>query len=76
MISSETHAPIDRTKMSKALIGDPSKLEWRSADVLKIKYNTNLRIGTVSSFLLTVNREKEGTNATSPLPNFIDRYQS
>ncbi|THH10887.1 hypothetical protein EW145_g1008 [Phellinidium pouzarii] len=45
ILSSERYAPIDRTKMSKALIGDPSKLEWRSAADLKIKYNTNLRIG-------------------------------
>ncbi|KAL5485940.1 AIF1 [Sanghuangporus weigelae] len=46
IISAERYAPIDRTKMSKALIHDPSKLEWRSAADLKIKYNTNLRIGT------------------------------
>ncbi|KAH8118112.1 flavoprotein [Phellopilus nigrolimitatus] len=45
ILSAERHAPIDRTKMSKALISDPTKLEWRSASDLKIKYNTNLRIG-------------------------------
>lgn len=34
--------------MSKALITDASKLEWRTAADLKIKYGTTLRIGTVS----------------------------
>lgn len=37
-----------RTKLSKALITDPSKLEWRTPADLKIKYGTSLRIGTVS----------------------------
>jgi len=36
-----------RTKLSKALITDASKLEWRTAADLKIKYGTTLRIGTV-----------------------------
>ncbi|EJD06730.1 flavo protein [Fomitiporia mediterranea MF3/22] len=46
IISAERYAPIDRTKMSKSLMNDPAKLEWRSAADLKIKYNTNLRVGT------------------------------
>lgn len=33
--------------MSKELITDASKLEWRTAADLKIKYGTTLRIGTV-----------------------------
>ncbi|KAL5504066.1 AIF1 [Sanghuangporus vaninii] len=53
IISAERYAPIDRTKMSKALIHDPSKLEWRSAADLKIKYNTNLRIGTTVTYVDT-----------------------
>jgi apoptosis-inducing factor 3 len=36
---------IDRTKLSKALITDPTKLEWRSAADLRIKYGINLRTG-------------------------------
>jgi hypothetical protein len=36
-----------RTKLSKALITDASKLEWRTPADLKIKYGTALRIGTV-----------------------------
>jgi NADPH-dependent 2,4-dienoyl-CoA reductase/sulfur reductase-like enzyme len=32
VISSEPHLPIDRTKLSKALITDLSKIEWRSSD--------------------------------------------
>ncbi|KIK96468.1 hypothetical protein PAXRUDRAFT_825928 [Paxillus rubicundulus Ve08.2h10] len=50
VLSKETHAPIDRPKLSKALITDPSKLEWRTAADLKIKCGTTLRFGvTVTS---------------------------
>jgi apoptosis-inducing factor 3 len=47
VLSKETYAPIDRTKLSKALVTDPSKLEWRSPADLKIKYGTILRTGAV-----------------------------
>ena len=44
-----------RTKLSKALITDPAKIEWRSAADLKIRYGTTLRLGVVRySTLLTV----------------------
>ncbi|OAX37776.1 hypothetical protein K503DRAFT_800988 [Rhizopogon vinicolor AM-OR11-026] len=50
VLSKETHPPIDRTKLSKALITDSSKIEWRTAADLKIKYGTTLRTGvTVTS---------------------------
>ncbi|PPQ70061.1 hypothetical protein CVT26_013385 [Gymnopilus dilepis] len=45
ILSKETYTPIDRTKLSKALITDPAKIEWRSAADLKIKYGTNIRLG-------------------------------
>ena len=45
--------PTYRTKLSKALIGDASKLEWRNPADLKIKYGANLRIGTVSVALIS-----------------------
>ncbi|KAF8907349.1 flavoprotein [Gymnopilus junonius] len=45
ILSKETYTPIDRTKLSKALITDPLKIEWRSAADLKIKYGTNIRLG-------------------------------
>ncbi|THV02837.1 hypothetical protein K435DRAFT_775308 [Dendrothele bispora CBS 962.96] len=45
IVSKEPHAPIDRTKLSKALISDASKLEWKSAADLKIRYGVNLRAG-------------------------------
>ncbi|KZP31859.1 FAD/NAD(P)-binding domain-containing protein [Athelia psychrophila] len=45
LLSREPHAPIDRTKLSKALVTDASKIEWRSAADLKIKYGANLRTG-------------------------------
>ena len=39
--------PFRRTKLSKALITDPTKIEWRTAADLKIKYGTNIRLGVV-----------------------------
>ncbi|KAJ3716002.1 hypothetical protein C8R42DRAFT_725191 [Lentinula raphanica] len=45
IVSKEPHAPIDRTKLSKALITDASKLEWKTPADLKIKYGVNLRAG-------------------------------
>nr|GAT61004.1 predicted protein [Mycena chlorophos] len=50
VLTKEKHMPVDRTKLSKALISDPSKLEFRTASVLKIQYGTNIRVGvTVTS---------------------------
>ncbi|KAG1747078.1 uncharacterized protein EDB91DRAFT_1116111 [Suillus paluster] len=50
VLSKETHPPIDRTRLSKTLVTDPSKLEYRTAADLKIKYGTTLRTGvTVTS---------------------------
>jgi hypothetical protein len=40
---------IFRTKLSKALITDPAKIELRTAADLKIKLGTNLRTGVVSN---------------------------
>ncbi|KAG7089793.1 hypothetical protein E1B28_011444 [Marasmius oreades] len=45
IISKEPHTPIDRTKLSKSLMTDASKLEWKTSADLKIKYGVNLRIG-------------------------------
>ncbi|KAH9481675.1 Apoptosis-inducing factor 1 [Psilocybe cubensis] len=45
ILSKETYSPIDRTKLSKALITDPAKIEWRTPADLKIKYGTNIRLG-------------------------------
>ncbi|EIW84204.1 flavo protein [Coniophora puteana RWD-64-598 SS2] len=50
VVSRETYPPIDRTKLSKALITDSSALQWRNAADLKIKFGVTLRIGvTVTS---------------------------
>ncbi|KAG9088725.1 hypothetical protein FRC06_001902 [Ceratobasidium sp. 370] len=46
LLSKEEYAPIDRTKLSKALITDPSKIEWRTAGVLKDRYGVTFRSGT------------------------------
>ncbi|PFH53119.1 hypothetical protein AMATHDRAFT_138458 [Amanita thiersii Skay4041] len=45
VLSKETYLPIDRTKLSKALTTDASKIEWRTAADLKIKYGANIRLG-------------------------------
>ncbi|KAF8756955.1 Rieske [2Fe-2S] domain [Rhizoctonia solani] len=47
LISKEDYAPIDRTKLSKALITDPSKIEFRKPEVLKERYGVDFRSGTV-----------------------------
>ncbi|KAI0714432.1 hypothetical protein C8T65DRAFT_644304 [Cerioporus squamosus] len=45
VVSKEPHAPIDRTKLSKALITDASKLEWRPTAELRSKYGVDFREG-------------------------------
>ncbi|EKM78680.1 hypothetical protein AGABI1DRAFT_85596 [Agaricus bisporus var. burnettii JB137-S8] len=45
ILSKEPHAPIDRTKLSKALITDPTGITLRTPADLKIKYGTTLRLG-------------------------------
>jgi NADPH-dependent 2,4-dienoyl-CoA reductase/sulfur reductase-like enzyme len=56
MLSKEANAPIDRTKLSKALITDASKLEWRTPADLKIKYGVTLRINTTVTSVDTANK--------------------
>ncbi|CAE7206097.1 unnamed protein product [Rhizoctonia solani] len=51
LISKEDYAPIDRTKLSKALITDPSKIEFRKPEVLKERYGVNFRSGTTATGL-------------------------
>ncbi|KAG5721933.1 putative flavoprotein C26F1.14C [Termitomyces sp. T112] len=45
ILSKETYTPIDRTKLSKALVVDPMKIEWKTAGEFKIKYGTTIRLG-------------------------------
>ncbi|KZV59680.1 flavo protein [Peniophora sp. CONT] len=56
IVSSEPYAPIDRTKLSKALMTDASKLELRSPAELKIKLGVTLRTGTPVSSVNTSKR--------------------
>jgi NADPH-dependent 2,4-dienoyl-CoA reductase/sulfur reductase-like enzyme/nitrite reductase/ring-hydroxylating ferredoxin subunit len=56
ILSQEANAPIDRTKLSKALITDASKLEWRTPADLKIKYGVTLRINTTVTSVDTANK--------------------
>lgn len=45
IISAEPYAPLDRTKLSKALIGDPNALIWRSPSHLQNVLKVNLKTG-------------------------------
>ncbi|KAH9178408.1 flavoprotein [Lactarius sanguifluus] len=56
ILSQEANAPIDRTKLSKALITDASKLEWRTPADLKIKYGVTLRVNTTVTSVDTANK--------------------
>lgn len=48
LVSEESYAPVDRTKLSKALIDDENKLQWRSPDVLKSDFKVDFKPATVS----------------------------
>jgi NADPH-dependent 2,4-dienoyl-CoA reductase/sulfur reductase-like enzyme len=45
ILSAEKHAPIDRTKLSKALLTDLSKLEWYPESEIKETFGADLRTG-------------------------------
>ncbi|KAI0032524.1 flavoprotein [Vararia minispora EC-137] len=56
VISKEPHAPIDRTKLSKALVSEASKLELRSPAELKIKLGVTLRTNSTVTHVDTDRR--------------------
>ncbi|KAF9000628.1 flavoprotein [Cyathus striatus] len=68
MLSKETYTPIDRTKLSKALITDPAKVEWRSAADFKIKYGTNIRLGVEVTSLDLQNKKVILENGKDEIP--------
>ncbi|KAI0249164.1 flavoprotein [Lactifluus subvellereus] len=68
ILTQETNAPIDRTKLSKALIADASKLEWRTPADLKIKYGTALRIGTGVTSVDTTKKTVTLENGKETIP--------
>ncbi|KAJ7056617.1 pyridine nucleotide-disulfide oxidoreductase-domain-containing protein [Mycena amicta] len=49
VLTKEKHTPVDRTKLSKSLMSDVSKLEYRTASALKIQYSTNIRVGVTAT---------------------------
>ncbi|KAI0661598.1 hypothetical protein C8Q70DRAFT_1051925 [Cubamyces menziesii] len=57
VLSKERYAPIDRTKLSKALVTDPSKLEWRSLADLRSKYGVDFRSGVEVSGIDIASKE-------------------
>ncbi|KAK4688003.1 apoptosis-inducing factor 3, partial [Tremellales sp. Uapishka_1] len=46
LISEEPYAPIDRTKMSKGLVDDAEKLQWRTPSELKDDFGVEFLSGT------------------------------
>lgn len=46
MLSQEPYAPIDRTKLSKALIDDAEKVQWRTPEELKNDFGVDLHLST------------------------------
>ncbi|OWZ30777.1 flavoprotein [Cryptococcus neoformans var. grubii Br795] len=46
LISAENYAPIDRTKMSKQLLDDVGKLQWRTPDELRDSFGVDFHPGT------------------------------
>ncbi|WOO85261.1 Apoptosis-inducing factor 1 [Vanrija pseudolonga] len=46
VISAEPYAPIDRTKLSKGLVDDATKVEWRTPEVLTNDFGVELQLGT------------------------------
>ncbi|KDQ56956.1 hypothetical protein JAAARDRAFT_35554 [Jaapia argillacea MUCL 33604] len=72
VLSKETHAPIDRTKLSKSLLSDISKLEWRTAADLKIKYGAGLRTGVEVTSISTTAKTVTFSSASSPSKETIE----
>ncbi|KAI1389375.1 uncharacterized protein F4822DRAFT_398087 [Hypoxylon trugodes] len=63
MISNEGYLPIDRTKLSKALITDPAKIQWRDDDWFKsgsveVVHDEVVDVDLVSKAVITKNRER------------------
>ncbi|KAL8871926.1 MAG: hypothetical protein Q9174_002348 [Haloplaca sp. 1 TL-2023] len=60
MISKEPYLPIDRTKLSKALIADKSKVEWRSQE-----WFDTASIGTISDEVSSVDFKSKSVSTKS-----------
>ncbi|KAK2834949.1 hypothetical protein FQN49_006751 [Arthroderma sp. PD_2] len=60
MISKEPNLPLDRTKLSKALIADPSRIELRSKD-----WYSGVSVDTVSDEVTAVDFEKKSVATKS-----------
>lgn len=63
IISSEKHPSYDRTKLSKALIGDPDALIWRSPshlkNVLKADYHASTTVQSISLSDQSIKTDKD-----------------
>jgi hypothetical protein len=51
VVSEESSVPYDRTKLSKALVDDETKLQWRTAEELKNDFKVDYKSSTVSCLL-------------------------
>lgn len=56
VLSQEPYAPIDRTKLSKALVDDAKAIEWRSSADLKSQFGVDIRTSTTVTEVDTENK--------------------
>ncbi|PWN28610.1 hypothetical protein BDZ90DRAFT_238981 [Jaminaea rosea] len=72
LISSEKDAPLDRTKLSKGLVGDANALIWRSAAHLKNVLKVDLRTGTeVTGLSLKENKVQTSSGDSIEYDNLL-----
>ncbi|KLT42943.1 hypothetical protein CC85DRAFT_285101 [Cutaneotrichosporon oleaginosum] len=56
LLSRETYAPIDRTKLSKGLVDDATKVQWRTPEELRDDFGVDVRLGTTVTGVDTAKR--------------------
>ncbi|KAG9053301.1 hypothetical protein FS842_008378 [Serendipita sp. 407] len=76
VLSKEDYPPIDRTKLSKSLATQVSKVQLHSAEELRDKYGVDLRTGVTVTFVntasMTVQAQPQGgSEETIPYTNLI-----
>ncbi|KZT42177.1 hypothetical protein SISSUDRAFT_1041805 [Sistotremastrum suecicum HHB10207 ss-3] len=71
ILSQEDYAPIDRTKLSKALITDASKLQWRTPEQLRTKFGVDLKTGVTVDSLDLETKQVIAGNSRVPYETLV-----
>lgn len=72
LVTSEEHAPYDRTKLSKGLIADASAVIWRSPSHLEKVLKVKVKTGTsAESLLLSDNKVKLSSGEELPYEHLV-----